>query len=205
MSYDQLADTQLLDATVTALQAKNYIVDVVGKPTLALDTIKLIIPEQASVMNGASRSLEQIGFIDYLKSNQHPWQNFHQQIVAETDPAKQAVLRKQATLSDYYLGSVHALISNGEFIIASNTGSQLPNIVYNSPNLIFVVGTQKIVTSMTSAIERLEKYIIPLEDQRMHQQYGTGTAENKLLIFKGESPLTKRQIHFILVEEVLGF
>lgn len=205
MQYDQLVDSKLLRSTVEALQSKNYSVDVVANKTMALDALKLLIPKQASVMNGASKTLEQIGFIDYLKSGQHGWNNLHTAIVAETDPAKQMKLRQQATLSDYYLGSVHALVSNGEFIIASNSASQLPNIVFNSPNLIFVVGTQKIVPSMTEAIERLEKYVMPLEDQRMRQEYGIGTTENKLLIFKGESAMSKRHIHFLLIEQVLGF
>ena len=45
-------------------------------------------------------------------------------ILAEKDPAKQALLRTQSALSDFYLGSVHAIAETGEFIIASNSGSQ---------------------------------------------------------------------------------
>ena len=78
-------------------------------------------------MNSASKILEQIGFVGYLKSGKHDWRNLHETIHAEKDRTKQMDLRKQAVLSDYYLGSVHGLAENGEFIIASNTGSRNSN------------------------------------------------------------------------------
>ena len=156
-------------------------------------------------MNGASVTLEQIGFVDYLKSGTHGWNNLHKTIVEEKDPVKQMFLRKQSVLSDYYLGSVHALISNGEFIIASNTGSQLPHIVFTTSNLIFVVSTKKIVPTFTEALKRLEKYVIPLENQRMQERYHMNTALNKIVVFKNENSAMSRKVHLILVEEDLGF
>ena len=194
-----------MDILITNLQAKGYDVAIVDSGAQALEKIKELIPAGASVMNGASVTLEQIGFVEYLKTAEHGWNNLHAEIVAEKDPSKQELLRKQALLSDYYLGSVHALAETGEFVVASNTGSQLPHIVFSSTNLIFVVGQQKIVPDLTAALKRLEEYVIPLEDKHMMDKYKVGTALNKLVIFKGESPYTKRKIHFILVKETLGF
>jgi L-lactate utilization protein LutC len=194
-----------VDKLITNLQAKGYETSVVDTGVLALKKIKELVPKGASVMNGSSVTLEQIGFVEYLKSGEHRWNNLHAAIVAEKDPSKQELLRKQALLSDYYLGSVHALAETGEFVVASNTGSQLPHIVFSSTNLIFVVGQQKIVPDLTAALKRLEEYVIPLENQHMLDKYKVGTTLNKLVIFKGESPYTKRKIHFILVKETLGF
>lgn len=171
----------------------------------ALEKIKELIPAGASVMNGASVTLEQIGFIDYLKSGQHQWHNLHAAIVAETDPVKQAKLRKEAILSDYYLGSVHAVAETGEFVIASNTGSQLPQVVFTSPNLIFVVSTKKIEPTLKAAMARLEGYVVPLEDQHMMEKYHVGTALSKVVIFRGENPMANRKIKLVLVKENLGF
>lgn len=205
MQYDKLATETALKKTTEALSNKGYHVTVVKKKKDALETIKKLIPEKVSVMNGASVTLEQIGFIDYLKSGKHSWNNFHEAIVKEKDPAKQMKLRKEAILSDYYLGSVHALIENGEFIITSNTGSQLPHVVFTSPNLIFVVSTKKIVPTFDEALKRLETYIIPLENEHMMEIYGVGTQLNKIVIFKNESTMIKRNVNIILVEEDLGF
>ena len=204
-NWDQLADTQTIEKTAAALKDKGFEAFVVENEQEAFAKIKDIIPKDASVMNGSSVTLEQIGFVDYLKSGKHDWNNLHAKILAEKDPGKQSLLRKQAELSDFYLGSVHALIENGEFIIASNTGSQLPHVVYTSPNLIFVVGTQKIASDLKTGVERLEEYVVPLEDKHMMEKYGAGTKLNKIVIFKGESSYSKRKIKFILVNKKLGF
>jgi hypothetical protein len=205
MIYTQPAAEAVLNKTVIAL--KNNGVDVIvadnGADTLAI--IKKLIPAGASVANGASRTLEQIGFIDYLKSGVHGWVSLHDKITAEPDPQKRAALRKQAVLSDFYLGSVHALTRDGAMIIASNTGSQLPPIVFTSPNLIFVVGSQKIVRDVNAGLKRLNEYVVPLEDERMRKIYKTGTMLSKLLIFYRENQLFGRKIHLILVRENLGF
>lgn len=205
MDYTTLATPEVVTKTAEALNAKGYSAVVANTGAEALAKIKELIPQGASVMNGSSQSLAQIGFVDLLKSGTHGWNNLHEAIVKEKDEAIKADLRKQALLSDYYLGSVHALVENGEFIVASNSGSQLPHIVYSSPQLIFVVGTQKIVPTLDDALKRLETHVIPLEDERMHQASGTGTALSKLLVFKGESSNSQRSITVILVNEHLGF
>ncbi len=205
MNFNSLPNEQTVNKTAMALKAKQYNVFVVKDEKEALATIKKIIPSGESVMNGASVTLEQIGFVDYLKSGKHGWVNFHEMILAEKDPAKQAELRKKSVLSDYYLGSVHALIENGEFVIASNTGSQLPHIVFTSQNLVFVVSTKKIVATLADAMKRLEEHVVPLEDKHMMSKYGVGTSLNKVVIFKNENPMMQRKINIILVEKDLGF
>jgi len=144
MDYNRLAPKEIIEKTVKALNSKNIEVTIVDNGNEALEKIKEFIPQGLSVMNGSSVTLEQIGFIDYLKSGEHGWNNLHKNILNEKDKAKQTILRKQSVISDYYLGSVHALAETGEFVIASNTGSQLPHIVFTSPNLIFVVSTKKL-------------------------------------------------------------
>ncbi len=192
MEYNTLASPEVLDRTIANLREHGFLPETVASAATALERIKELIPSGRSVMNGASRTLEQIGYIDYLKSDQHPWNNLHAGIFAETDPAKQAILRKQATISDFYLGSVHALAETGEIVIASNTGSQLPHIAFTSPNIIFVVGTNKIVPTLNEALARLEQHVVPLEDERMQQAYGMGTTLSKTLIFHRESPVIRR-------------
>ncbi len=156
-------------------------------------------------MNGSSVTLEQIGFVEYLKSGNHGWNNLHAAIVAEKDPVKQKELRKQAINSDYYLGSVHALTETGEFVVGSNSGSQLPHIVFSSPNLIFVVGTQKIVPTLSDAMKRLEDYVVPLENKHMQEKHGVNTTLAKIVIFKKENLRMGRKVRMILVKEPLGY
>lgn len=205
MDYGLLASKETVERTVTALREKKYEVFTVETKEEALEKIKQLIPPGASVMNGSSQTLETIGFTEYLKSKQHGWNNLHDAILKEKDTARQSALRKQAVLSDFYLGSVHALTEVGEMIIASNTGSQLPHLVFTSRNLILVIGSQKIVPDLQAALKRVEEYVYPLENKRINDLYKTDTVISKELIFRSESPFSTRKIFIVIVNEVLGF
>jgi|SRR3989338_6051381 len=205
MNFNQLANNDSVEKTRKALLEKGYVVHVVENKAEALEKIKGLIPAGASVMNGSSVTLEQVGLVEYLKGGAHGWNNLHEAIVKEGDKAKQSALRKQALLADHYFGSVHALTEAGEFVIASNTGSQLPHLVYSSKNLVLVASTKKIVPTLADGLKRLDEHVIPLEDVHMKELYGMGTAKNKVLLFLGESPMTARKVNIILVKEDLGF
>lgn len=205
MNYETLASSDTIQKTIAALAQRGVEAVVVNSGAEALEKIKSIIPQGASVMNGSSRTLEEIGFVDYLKSGSHGWKNLHEEILAEKDPARQAELRKQAVLSDYYLGSVHAIAETGEIVIASNSGSQLPHIVFTSPNIIFVSGAQKITPNLDAALARVREHVLPLEDKRMKDAGMGGSAISKLLIFEKEQAFMNRKVSMIFINEKLGF
>jgi L-lactate utilization protein LutC len=205
ITFDALRSKDVVTKTAVALTGRGMTAESVEKGAEALEKIIHMIPQGASVMNGASRTLEQIGYIEHLKSGQHGWNNLHAGIVAEKDPAKQGALRKQAVSSDFYLGSAHAVTEGGEIVIASASGSQLPHLAFTSPNIILVVSNQKIVPTLPDAIKRIEDHVMPLEDKRMKAAYGVGTARNKTLIMSGEHPMMGRKVHIIFVNEKLGF
>jgi L-lactate utilization protein LutC len=203
--FSVIPSDESIKKTIEGLKSRNIEAEVISDGHMTLARIKELIPAEASVMNGSSRTLEQIGFVEYLKSEAQPWNNLHEAILNESDPAKKSQLRKQAALSDYYLGSVHALTESGEMVIASNTGSQLPHIVYTSKNLIFVVSARKITSDLAQAFQRIQAHVIPLEDENMKQKYGSGTSWNKTVIFHRENPNMGRTVRVILVKEALGF
>ncbi len=205
LQYDVIASAEVVSRTEEALKANGFLAETVATGAEALEKIKEIINKDSSVMNGSSRTLDEMGFVDYLKKGGHGWNNLHEGILKEVDPAKQTILRKQSALSDFYLGSVHALTETGELIIASNTGSQLPHIVFTSPNVIFVVGTQKIVPNFAEAITRLEDYVFPLEDKRIMGLYGSHSMISKVVTLRRENPMMGRKVHVILVNEKLGY
>jgi hypothetical protein len=204
MAYDTLASEESIQKVLAALPARNITGHVAEDAASAMELVKGLIPDHASVMTGASVTLEEMGFVDLLKSGAHPWKNLKDAIVAETDPVKQGTLRKEATLAEYFLGSVHALTESGEALIGSNSGSQLPSYAFSSPNVIWVAGTQKIVPTLDEGMRRLKEYVIPLEDVHMKGLGAPGTNLSKLLFFFKEISPT-RKIHLVLVKEKLGF
>ena len=205
MDYSQPTSQEVLDLTAKALNEHGFETIVVDTKEDALAKIKELIPRGASVMNGSSRTLQEIGYLAYLQTGTHGWNNLHEAILAEKDPEKQSVLRKQSVLSDFYLGSVHAISQTGEMVIASASGSQLPHIAFTSPNIIFVAGAQKIAPTLQDAMARVQEYVFPLEDQRMKDAGAPGSIFAKEFIFRREPAKMGRKVRMILVKEKLGF
>ena len=205
MDFNKLADPEIVQKTADALSNKGYIITDVKSGKDALAKLKEIIPQGSSVMNGSSVTLEQIGYMDYLASGKHNWLDLQAKVTAQDDKEKRIKLRRESVLSEYYLGSVHALTQDGEFIIASNTGSQLPHIVYTSANLIFVISTKKIVKDLDQGMRRLKEHVFPLEDKNLMEKYKVHSNLSKIVIFRDEAKSSTRKIYIILVKQDLGF
>lgn len=207
MDYLKLPSPERIQRTIEAVSARGITVTFAETKEDALAEIYELIPTAASVMTGSSVTLQQIGLEAALKVGDHTWWNMKADIIAEKDPIQQAQLRKQATLAEYYLGSVHAIAETGEIVIASATGSQLAPYAFSSTHVIWVAGVQKIVPTLEDAFRRLREYVQPLEDRRLKQVFGPEArgVVGKILVFERESPMLRREIHLILVNEVLGF
>ena len=205
MDYNNLASVEVIEKTINSLKKRGFLPEVIETREAALMRIKELIPGGATVMNGSSRTLEEIGFIEHLKTNNHGWKNLHADILALSDTTEQQKMREQAFFSEFYLGSVHALTESGELLIASNSGSQLPHLVSTSANLILVVGAQKIVPTVDEAFKRLDEQVIPLEEKRMRAAQGVGTYPSKVLLLNREPDFMGRKVHLLIVNEILGY
>jgi L-lactate utilization protein LutC len=157
-----------------------------------------------SVMTGSSTTLDQIGFNSLLKSGAHPWVNLKERVLAEKDPQKQAMLRKQATMADYFVGSAQAVTLNGQLVSGSGSGGQIAAYAYGAKNIILVIGTHKITSDLDEAMRRLREHCVPLEDKRMKGLGWPGTILSKIFIYEKE-PHKDMDAWVILVNEPLGF
>ena len=204
MKYDTLASKEVIKRTMEALKTRNVNAELVNTKEDALTKINALIPPGKEVMTGSSTTLDQIGFTDLLKSGKHPWKNLKGQILSEKDPQKQIELRKKSVTSEYFLVSVHAVVETGEILIVNATGSSIPSDAYSSDNVIWIVGTQKIVPTLEEGFKRIREYCVPLEDKRMKSIGSPGTTIGKYLIFEREIN-KNRKINLIFVNEKLGF
>lgn len=203
-NFEELATLEVLNKVTEALNNNGFTAQVFESKEDVLEHIKTFIPAGSTLMNGSSVTLESIGLVDYLKEGKHEWKNLHEEILKETDPIKQNALRRACVVSDYYLGSAHAVTENGEIMIASGSGSQLSHLIYTSENVILVVGAQKITENLEAARIRLTEYVYPLEDKRMASiGWGGSTLAQELILHK-HLPLG-RNFYVYIVNESLGF
>ena len=206
MSYSTLPDTMRLQKTIEAVKARGIMVELVETKEAALARLQTLIPAGSVVMTGGSVTLTQIGLDALLISGNHPWRNFKADLLAEKDPTKQSAMRLQGTLAEYYLGSVNAIAETGELVFASATGSQLPAYAYSSRNVIWVAGAQKITPSLDEALRRVREYVLQMESERQKNVGNKGGSFiGRILIFEREPAYLRRNLHLILVNEVLGF
>lgn len=204
MNYTTIPSDEIIAQVARELKARNITTIIVDTRAQALEKIKELIPIGAPVMNGSSTTLQEIGFVDYLKAGKHGWKNMHEDILKESDKAKQTEMRRQSVLADYFLGSVHAITERGQLLAASASGSQIPSYAFTSNNVIWVAGAHKIVPDLEVALKRIYDYVYPLEDARMKNHGYPGSTVGRILIIEREI-MPNRHLTLILVKEKLGF
>ena len=191
---------------IQELQARGIEAELVSTPELALQRLHDLIPAGMKVMTGASATLREIGLEAELASGAHPWIWLKSAIMAENDPIKRTQLRGQALLADFFIGSVQAVTETGQIVLASGSGSQIASSGYSSPNVIWVVGAQKVVPTLEVALRRIREICVP---KVLEMAEGMGKPElgvlAKILIIEREMAYTGRKIHLIFVEQALGF
>jgi len=119
----------------------------------ALAFLLLRIPVGATVMNGGSTTLEQIGFLDALKDAPYDW--LRPQVKAVNDPDERVRARRRATIADYFVGGVNAITAAGEIVNADGSGNRIAAYAFGAGKLLLVAGVNKIVPDIASAFERL--------------------------------------------------
>lgn len=204
-TWNNLANDTTLTTTIEALKANGMNALVVDSPEEAKEKALSLIPQGSEVMTMSSVTLDSIGLSKEI--NESGKYNAVKPQLMKMDRETQGVeMQRLGAAPTYAVGSVHAVTQNGEVIIASNTGSQLPAYAYGSSHVIWVVGTQKIVANLDDAMKRIYEYILPLESERLAKAYnkpGLKSNPSKLLIIKKE--INPTRITLIFVKQSLGF
>lgn len=207
VSIDEALDDEPTDeaigATVDALADRGFNPVVVDTAEDALEYLVDAIPEGASVMSGHSTTLEEIGFMSLLESEDHGWEALADEIWSIDDDAKRADARRNAQTAEYFLGSVNAIAQTGELVAADASGSRIGAYPFAAKNLLLVSGVNKIVDDLDAALDRVESVAYPLENERAQEAYGTESVIAKQLIYRFEA--TEDRTTIVLVRESLGY
>ncbi|MFB3764570.1 MAG: lactate utilization protein [Methanotrichaceae archaeon] len=191
-------------STVQSIEKKaNIKVIRVSDAKAALEKIKELIPKGSEVMNGSSTTLIEIGYQDLLNSGQQDWKNLHKIVTSENDAQKRNELRRKSVSSEYFLSGVNAITMTGELISCDATGSRIGAWPFAAKNLILVSGVNKIVPTLSDALQRVREYAYLLEDARTRKAQGTPSQIGKCVILANERRTGR--ITLILINECLGY
>ena len=202
-ALDQPADDETVEETVANLEANGFDVVVVDSADAALDAVQSQIPAGESVMNGHSTTLEEIGFDELLSEGDHGWESLADEIWSIDDDAERQAARRQSQTADYFLGGINAVSTTGELVAADLSGSRIGAYPFAAGNVVIVTGTNKIVPTLSDALDRLESVAYPLENERAQEAYGAESAIAKQLIYRQETEEGRTTV--VLVRERLGY
>lgn len=200
--YSLPADEAVIERSVKALEANGFTVEVVKDLKEAKERVEAHIPHHSEVFTATSVTLDEAGLTSDLNES-GKWVSVRDMFMPLYSQADKAVeMRRIGSGSDYTVGSVHAITETGKVLVASASGSQLPNYVYGASNVIWVVGAQKIVSDIEEAMERLETYTFPLEDKRALAAYGSHSVISKTLVYHKDP---HSRVRIIIVKESIGY
>lgn len=199
--FNQLASDEQVEKTAQALEAN-------GIHTIVFDTgqearayVLSLIPAGMQVYNPPSLTMDQIGLTVEIEASTR-FQPVRERLKSLDRTTHRNEIRRLVSSPDVVVGSVHAITERGEVLIASASGSQLSSVAAGAGSVIWVAGTQKLVSTIDEGFRRIREHSYPLEDSRTRRVYGRPSAINKVLVVNGEQP---GRITMILVKQNLGF
>jgi L-lactate utilization protein LutC len=201
--YGSLPNSSKVAQVARNLEANGFHTVVVSSRDAARTVVEEILPEGSEVFDSTSLTLEETGIVRMIleSGRYHPIRPTLAQLGAEDKKGEQ---RRLGASPDYIVGSVHAITEQGQVVVASGSGSQLAPYAYGAGHVIWVVGTQKIVSDLDEAFRRITEYTLPKESDRVRRVYGVpGSFVAKLLIVNRE--MQPGRITIVLVNERLGF
>lgn len=203
MDYTQLASTETIEKTITALKTNGIDAYFVENGDEAKKKLAELIPAGASIMDMTSMTLDTVSIATEINESGR-YDSVRKKLMSMDQKTQGGEMRKLGAAPDIVVGSVHAVTEDGTVMIASATGSQLPAYAYGASKVIWIVGVQKIVKDREDGFRRVYEHTLPLESERAKKAYGVpGSSVNKMLIVNKEAQ--PGRIAIVFVNQALGF
>jgi len=196
------ASAQRLERAAAALTAHGFAVEILDDAAAARARISDLIPEGASVYTGASETLRLSGILEDINASGR-YQAVGPRAMAMDRAAQADDIRRLLASPDVAIASVAAVTETGSLVMASASGSQLPSHAGGANQRIWVVGAQKVVPDLATALRRVEEHSLPLENDRAQRVYGVPSAINRMLILNAEYQPGHGTV--LLLREAIGF
>ncbi|HXT91449.1 MAG TPA: LUD domain-containing protein [Trebonia sp.] len=191
-----------LERTAAALTAHGFAVEILDDAAAARARVKELIPEGASVYTSASETTRLSGVREDINDSGR-YEAVGPRVMAMNRETEFDDIRRMIAGPDVVVGSVAALTETGSIVVASASGSQLPAYAGGAGRAIWIVGAQKVVPDLSTALQRVEEHCLPLESERAQAFYGQPSAVNRLLIMNAEA--YPGRVTVLLLREAIGF
>jgi hypothetical protein len=196
------APAQRLERAAAALTARGFTVEILNDAAAARARVKDLIPEGARVLTAASETLRLSGIDEDINASGR-YEAVRPRVLAMDRGTGADDIRRLLASPDVIVGSVAALTETGSLVAASGSGSQIPGYAGGAARAIWIVGAQKVVPDLSTALRRVEDHCLPLESARAQVAYGRPSAINRLLILNAEPYPGRGTV--LLLREAIGY
>jgi hypothetical protein len=200
--FEEMADDERIEKTVRALEANGFQALVVEHGEQARAKVLDLLPEGAEVFTAGSRTLERIGLSAEIEQSGR-FNAVRSRLLKMDRQTQFREMQQLGASPEIVVGSVQAITEQGQVLMASTTGSQMASYVFGAGQVIWVVGTQKLVKDLDTGWQRIEEYAYPREIERVRALGRQDAVLAKILVVQHEVRPGRTTI--ILVKEQLGY
>ncbi|GAA2332508.1 LUD domain-containing protein [Streptomyces kunmingensis] len=200
--FTEAASAERLERVAGALRANGFAAEILDDAAQARARCKDLIPEGASVLTGASETLRLSGIDEDINAGGR-YDAVRPRILTIDRATGADEIRRLVAGPDFVVNSVAAVTEAGSLVLASGSGSQLPANAGGAARAIWVVGAQKVVPDLSTALRRVEEHALPLENARAQAAYGMPSAVNRLLVLNAEPRPGRATV--LLLREPIGY
>jgi L-lactate utilization protein LutB len=158
----------LVDVTKKNLTKNGFEVISADSGIEALEVLKKIIHKEASIGFGGSRTLEQIGFHSFFTMKEYP--NLLDRNDPDISADTQISIQKRSLTADFFVCSANSITSDGQLILIDYNGNRNAGATYGPGKRIFVVGWNKIATSLENGLNRASNTAAVLNNIRFNMK-----------------------------------
>lgn len=195
------ASEETIQRVAERMRERNIEVIVVDDGDAARHVVLELVPEGAEVHSGKSKTLQDAGIFDAIHDPSR-YDALRPRFMKMDRQTQGREIRKLIGAPDFMLGSVNAVTEDGVLVAASASSSQLGPYASTAGKVILVVGSQKIVPDLETALRRIREYALPWEDAQVRQRMNIGSFVGKTLIVERE--WVNGRITVVLVRQPIG-
>ena len=178
------ASEETIQRVAQRIRERNIEVVVVDDGDQARKEVLERLPEGAEVHSAKSQTLKDAGIFDTIHDESR-YDALRPRYLKMDRKTQAREIRKLIAAPDFMLGSVNAITEEGILVVTSASAGQMGPYASSAGKVILVVGSQKIVPDLETALRRIHDYVLPWEDTQVRQVLNMGSFIGKTLLIEG--------------------
>lgn len=196
---------------VAAAKRRGFIPHTVDRDGVNDLVCRLIGETPCVIGSGGSMTLKELGTLFALVGKGHKVYSYDTVSDEERD-----TMYQRAARADWFVSSANAVTVSGDIVNIDGTANRVAPLIFGVPNIVYVIGTNKIADDLDSAVDRIRNHACHLNAVRLHKNTPcaiTGKCSycnspdcicNVTTIVHHPTKLQK-QVHLIVVDANLGY